>query len=372
MTEWNPSAPGPEPTSGGGSTPPGPPYGGAADGPASPGGPAPADPYGPYQPPAGQPGYGQPGYGQPGYGQPGYGQPGYGQPGGLPSYPGGYAAPMGGVPVPGGDPMVSPDYSGWWQRTIALIKKVLTPLLILHGGAAVVRYAATLIFLGLSPSQSEIQANAGSNDPGQILHLLGPLFGGGLVLGLISVAIGLFVALGTVFLIVAAATDGPADLGSALRGVARRVPALLGWGILAGLVILPGLFACVLPGLYLLAVFAILPAVVMIERDTAFVRCFKVFHADLGTSLSRVLTVAGVGLVAGVIGGIPNAILNAATTDGGTSLTAGAAIGQLIVAAVGAVSGLLTASLLTTGYADMRARKEPVSALSLAHEMVRP
>src|SRR5438046_6102816 len=102
-------------------------------------GPAPDPGQQPYQPPQypqQPPPYPQPQYPQqpPPYPQPQYPQqpPPYPQqpyqP--LPSYPTeGYAVPE---VAPGGDPLVSPDYNCWWQRTMAIVKASWKELLTLQ------------------------------------------------------------------------------------------------------------------------------------------------------------------------------------------------------------------------------------------------
>ena len=99
-------------------------------------------------------------------------------------------------------------------------------------------------------------------------------------------------------------------LGAALGLAVRRVFPLIGWQILAGLIILVGICACVLPAIYLSAVFMLLPAVVTFERGgSAISRCFKLFHQDLGASISRIATIAGIGIGIGVVAYIINMLI---------------------------------------------------------------
>lgn len=138
------------------------------------------------------------------------------------------------------------------------------------------------------------------------------------------------------------------------------------------MIVLVGILLCFLPGLYAAAAFAFLPAVVAFERGEVIGRCFRLLHADLGASLSRVLTVGGIYLGAGVVSSIIGRLIRVIeySTDN-TAVGIVSALTELAVTGVfSAVVTILTIPLLVGAYADMRARLDgDVHAGRLAAEL---
>jgi hypothetical protein len=171
-------------------------------------------------------------------------------------------------------------------------------------------------------------------------------------------------------------------LGAALGLAVRRLVPLIGWQILAGLIILAGVCACVLPAIYLAAVFTLLPVVVTFERGgSAISRCFKLFHQDLGASISRIATILGIGIGVGAVAYVINMIIEVsagqpmfdpeasspfAKVD--TGYMTAVVIGTVVAEMIGRAAGVLTAPLSLTAYADLRARVEPLTTATLADE----
>jgi archaellum biogenesis protein FlaJ (TadC family) len=161
------------------------------------------------------------------------------------------------------------------------------------------------------------------------------------------------------------------SIGAAMGTGLRRLPALLGWGIVAGLAALLGFVLCILPGIYVTAVVSILTAVVVAERGVGVGRCFQLFNADFGSSVARIGTIAALGLGFGIVSSIVSAIATAIVGGGGgLSAQSHESVLSIIVGAV--VSGLFSIvsatvfpPLLLTAYADMRARTEPFSTAYL-------
>jgi hypothetical protein len=312
-------------------------------------------------------------------GQPGPGPQWPGQPGPDPQWPG---QPWPGQPWPGaplgpsgGDPLISPDYSGWWQRATAVVRSSWRQLVALQAilaavtfglqGAAGVASALTVRDLRQAVDADEQPSLAG----------FFAAFGLVIVAALLGALLSTLITLAAVHLVVTTATGGRPRVGSCLAGAARRLPAMFGWGFLAGLITVAGVCACVLPAIYLYAVFIVLAPVVALERDNAISRCFKLFHGDLGASLARVATVAGLGIGGLLLGSLTRAIGGAAV-DPVTATTPALVISQLIGSALSvAIAGVLrvlTDPLTVAAYADMRARVEPLSSAVLAQELTRP
>ncbi|BEL09685.1 hypothetical protein Q0Z83_078760 [Actinoplanes sichuanensis] len=274
-------------------------------------------------------------------------------PGQPPSLPPAY------YPTPA-DPLVSPDYEGWWRRGVALARQTWRQVLTVHLIAAVPTTAlvlpATLRFneetaaLGLVPGRA-------LPDMTEYLRAALQLVGVSVVASLIS-AVAVTVSLQ---LVVLAATGRPVSIPVAFRVGIRRAPAVIGWGLLAGFVYAGAFLACFLPILYVAAALMVLPVIVTLERGSGIGRAFTLFHADLGTSVSRVATMFGLNLagiiVSAVIGAVGQAVI------GGSAATVGAA---LLNTVAGLVIGILLTPLLVTAYADMRARREPFSTAYLA------
>jgi hypothetical protein len=173
---------------------------------------------------------------------------------------------------------------------------------------------------------------------------------------------------------VRAATGGQPELASCLAGAARRLFPLIGWGMLAGLILIGGFCACILPGIYFAAVFTIIAPVVAVERGGIISRCFKLFNRDLGASLARVATIGGIALGGGLLAAVPGAI-GGAITDPASATTPALVVSELIGVAVSvAISGVLrvlTDPLTVAAYADMRARVEPLSSAVIAQGLAR-
>ncbi|MET8148211.1 hypothetical protein ACIBSW_31230 [Actinoplanes sp. NPDC049668] len=271
------------------------------------------------------------------------------------------------------DPLVSPDFAGWWSRSFALLKAVWQPVALIQLiwviPVLIVMVAVQLSFMD---QLNAATASAQSGVPGDID--LGELFLPFLVLipvALVAGLAGLVVSGAAYQLMIQKVTGQPVSIGAALMASLRRVPAMLGWGILAGFAVVLGFIFCILPGVYIAAVVSILTAVVMVERGVGIGRCFQLFHADLGTSVSRIATIAGLGFGVNVASSIVSAIFAAIFGGAGGF----AAQGQMTVASIIAeavvtslfsvVAGTLFPPLLLTAYADMRARTEPFSTAFL-------
>lgn len=95
---------------------------------------------------------------------------------------------------------------------------------------------------------------------------------GNLALGLIALVVSLAVSTlyqGTVVGLVSDVQDGRRDysIGEQMRSVTPVVMPLIGAGILAGLGIVLGLVLLVVPGLYLLTIWAVIAPVIVVERS---------------------------------------------------------------------------------------------------------
>lgn len=268
--------------------------------------------------------------------------------------------------------MISPDFGGWWQRGLSLAKLTWRQILALQAVVAVLTFGTqTLAGTWQSFALRDIEEDAAAGRDPEIATFLA---GSGLLLAasVVLLLVSMVATLAAVRIVVEAAAGREPDLGAAVAGAARRLFPTLGWGIIAGLIILVGVCACVVPGLYFAAVFLVLPAVVAVERGNAISRCFKLFHGNLGSSLARVATIFGLtigaGIVASIVGGIAGLAAPPATASS-TAIIAVAAVTAAVGAVISGAVRLFLDPLTVAAYADMRARIEPLSTPMLAHEL---
>jgi hypothetical protein len=275
------------------------------------------------------------------------------------------------------DPLISADYAGWWQKNKNLFQGYWRQLALLQGVGAVAALVLRVPAALVQAIQTRGLRDAGQLDSAEIRHavvsalpaltvgILGSILAG-LVLALISLA--------GMRLLVTGVTGGQPSIPDALRGALGRLFPLVGWSLLAGLILLVGFCACFVPALYFAAVFAVLPAVVLFERGGVIVRCFKLFHGDFGSSIARVATVIGIAIAVSLVSSSVATIVDTvarAWSAGTGGLVSGTVIGTLFQVAITAALGVLLTPLVLTTYADERARLEPLHTGILAHELTR-
>ena len=269
------------------------------------------------------------------------------------------------------DPLVSADYSGWWQRSTALVRRAWRTLLLVQLCTAVPALVLVIpaqVFIDLASNDLQGYAAGGPvPDWGRVL----PTFAGALPALLIA---GFIYSIGTVAcarVVAAVAVGRELTPGQALRSVLNRVPALIGWSVVGGLLGLLAFVLCILPVFYVAAVLVILPVVVLFEPGNGIDRCFKLFHVDLGAAVARVVTIAAVSVGVSIIFGVLSTLASLAIRGPGslgTAAVAAASSSEVITDSIagGLISGigtLVTAILITpmivAAYADLRARHEP-------------
>lgn len=299
--------------------------------------------------------------------------------GGNPSLPlTGYSVPY--LSQPGFDPLISPDAAGWWRRSVAIVSVGWMHLAAIQAIGAAVQVMVEVplkLYIASRPTPMLFaDPSAGTTpDPPNVTALLEPL-GLSLTAVFAATVIGTVVAIATMQVGVVIAAGGQPRLGPALLAAARRTFPLLGWQMVAGLVVAAGLCACVLPALYLLAVFTILPAVVAFERTNAISRCLGLFRGNVGPAVGRTATIIGIGVAAGIVTTIFTRLIGAtgfAPTAASTSVSIAATVMSTVIGAITArSSAILTGPLTLTAYADLRARIEPLTTQTLLAELGTP
>ena len=172
----------------------------------------------------------------------------------------------------------------------------------------------------------------------------------------------MFIAQGvSVFVVAKEATGEQVDLSSAVRLAAQRALPLLGWSLLAGILVVLGLIL-ILPGLYLMIVFgASLTGVVIFER-AGIGRTFSLVNPAFGQTLGRLLSFA---LAVIVYSAIVNFIISALVGREGFVYQLLSNILSLPVSFAFVGVGIVT-------YATLRNRENPaVTTPTLAAELDR-
>ncbi|GIF53827.1 hypothetical protein Afe04nite_83660 [Asanoa ferruginea] len=292
--------------------------------------------------------------------------------GGVP--PGGYLPPpqFGPQTV---DPLVSPDYSGWWGRATTIVRHGWKPLATIQALGLVLSLllqAPVGIYVAFASDDLQRAFPEPGTTSGQAD--LTPFFvalGLGVGAALLGVLVTSMVTLAVVHVGASVAIGAPVRIDDALRLAARRIFPLIGWQLLTIPIYLVGLCLCVLPVFYVAAVFAVLPVVVAAERTGAVGRCFTLFHRNLGVSAGRLATILGLTLAVGLIGAVFSGIIEAGTSAGSSTAATvvGVVVSTLISAALSGALAILVAPLTLTAYADMRARTEPFNAMVIAQEL---
>ncbi|GIJ43878.1 hypothetical protein Val02_07640 [Virgisporangium aliadipatigenens] len=262
------------------------------------------------------------------------------------------------------DPLVSPDYGGWWARGLRLLGRCFWPLLAVHLVGALVA-AAVQVPLFLAARRLSVVTD------GPTILVATSYIVVGLAVRLAAQAV---VTVAGVHAVVARAAGAPVRVGTALGYALRRALPLFAWEFVAGLLIAVSVVLLVLPSLYVGLVVLMLPAVVAFERGSAAVpRCFKLFHASFGTALARtvtlaVLTLVGL-LVAQVLGSLVAAMSAFFVTDLDTLETLITVLAPTLTTLFGGVAAACTTPLLVATYADLRARAEGTTTPHLAYAL---
>jgi hypothetical protein len=300
----------------------------------------------PGQAPPPGPGPGQGQYGQgypppPGYGQQAYGQEGSGQ------QPYGYGQPAqypGGAPTPLADPLVAADFSDWWTKVLAVLKRSWQPLLL-------IQIATALPALIIAAVLGVVVAAGGGT--------IGLAVSGGIFVILV-VAVSLLAQGASVYVVTRQAAEQPVGAGEALSFAAGRALPLLGWGILAGILVFIGFLLLIIPGIYLAVVFtAALTGVIMYER-AGLGRTFTLVNRQFWGTFGRLITFA---IAAAIYSGIITAIVSTFTQP--ESLARSIIVNILTLPVTLAAAGVAVVT-----YASLRNKENPqVGTPTLVQEL---
>jgi hypothetical protein len=264
-------------------------------------------------------------------------------------WPGSANSRQGRVPqaAPLSDPLVPPDLRGWFERVIGVVRRSLVPLLIIQVGVAVI---SAMVSFAMSPALA-----AGPDPSGfdSLLALLGVM---------IAVAVGVFAQGASVYIAIRDAAGHQASAQEAMQFAAARAPALIGWGLVAGVLTVFGFLMLIVPGLYLAIVFgAALAGVVTVER-AGIARCFELVNARFGPTVARMVLAVAVGISYTVVAGF---VVGALSTPDSFSEA-------LLRALVEIPLGMAAVGVAVVTYAELRFHERgEVFTSTLAAELVR-
>src|SRR4051794_20949680 len=200
--------------------------------------------------------------------------------GGQPAFPGAYAAT---------DPLVATSFSDWWSKVIGVLSRSWQPLLIIQLATVVPGMLVAAVVTAAAGTDSTVVSVAG-----MIVGVIGSL---------ILFVVALLAQGASVYVVGKQASGQEVGAGPALTFAAGRALPLLGWGLLAGILVTLGFLVLVLPGIYLLVVFgATLTGVIMFERE-GLGRTFALVNPAFGQTLGRLLTFVLAALIYSAIAG---------------------------------------------------------------------
>jgi hypothetical protein len=270
------------------------------------------------------------------------------------------------------DPLISNDFNGWWHRGFQLAKAAWRPMALIQ---AIVGVPALILLAPAMVTFQERQrvalARLEATTTSDEMPDFGALFAGFPILLAAAFAAGLFYMFGQLAcqqVVVATATGRPGGkVGPAFLTATKRLLPLIGWYLLALPVAIVATVLCFFPVIYVAAALAVLPVVVLLERGKGIGRSFQLFHTNLGVSVSRIATIAGLSLAGGMALTLLTTIVDA--TIGGsvsTPNTTATVINTVLQGAYYVVAYPILAPLLVAAYADLRARRESFTTADLA------
>lgn len=262
--------------------------------------------------------------------------------------------------APEKDPIVAGDFSDWTAKIVDAVSRSWRRLFVLQAIVAVpVAFASALAAYSAGDGLTNLMTDLG-NQSDITIERPGPFGVAVALLILFALIIGAMVQVASVWLIVKD-TERPAPIAGALRfGVGRMLP-LIGWEILAGLMIVVG-FILIIPGIYLAVVMVpSLVGAVVFDR-VGIKRCFQLARGQFFALFGRCLM----------------ALLFAAAYSQLVSLVIKLIFGSADSSAWGSevVSGLLNLPLqviasafVVITYAELRGREGPTTARQLSAQL---
>ncbi|MFD5825671.1 hypothetical protein [Lentzea sp. NPDC060358] len=293
-----------------------------------------------------------------------------------PQQPYGYNAP----PPPGAQPSIKPGVIPLRPLAVGeIVDGAITtmrryPKLIIGAAAVVAAITQIIGLLVQLPFLDDLTALA-TLDPNamtdqQILDqfrdsMVG--FFGGTFLSVLPLLLGTVFLSGFITVVVGHAVLGePVTFAQAWEEFKPRLLPLLGATLLSGLVITVGLVFCVIPGIYLYVIFALVTPALVLERcgvGAAFGRSNTLVKGAWWRTFGVLLLTIVIGSVISWIISLPFGLLGAASTGFSADPTAVLSVGALVLSTVGAIIAStitlpFSSAVTVLLYVDRRMRAE--------------
>jgi hypothetical protein len=286
--------------------------------------------------------------------------------------------------VPPKDPLVPANFAGWFQRIVEVIRRSFQQLAMLQLIAALVSAVVGGVLAGFSPDTSaysaQVEADAAAGaapDLGALGGAVGTVLVLSLVGGLISLVANAFVQSGSIYVATRDAAGQSTTASEGLRFSVGRALPLIGWGLLAGVIVgffltlgvflsitvNVALFVLAIPGLYLsIVIFSSLYGVVVIERG-GLGRCFALIKGRFWATTGRMVVAV---LLGGIYAGVAQAV--SSVVGGGPT-----GVFSVILHAVLMIPlGVAAIAAIVVTYAELRFHENTeVSTPALAAELAR-
>jgi hypothetical protein len=272
------------------------------------------------------------------------------------------------------DPLVTPPgagVSGWFARATGVARRSWRSLLLITLATQAVPGAVTgLAVLAATPA-ARSASTGGPTAAAQAGPMLGELLTFMGVVSVLAVLASLLQSVGWAagtWALTREALAEPVRVAAALRYGVRRALGLWGWTLLAGLIIMVGACACVLPGIYAAFALSLTGPIFLFERVNPIGRSFRIVHSRLAMVLGRVGLVAAV-VIGGslAVGVLENVGLLAVGANAGLSVGAGVVTVLAALLNLPLYAAQLVGLVIT--YAEQRGWEGPVNSAQLAGEL---
>jgi hypothetical protein len=257
------------------------------------------------------------------------------------------------------DPLVPTGFGGWCTRVIGVCSRSGNTLWRLHVITVVVSALYWALIAAAIPNFVELQCAVATGQArlADVATYLASALGAELVL----FVVGAFVWGAAVFVAIRDAAGRPATATQGLRFAAQRALPLMGWWLLAGLLISVGTIMLVVPGLFLTVLFyASLLAVVVVERR-GIGRSMELSSGRFWRTSGRLLIA---GLVSALVGLVADSI-----GDWPLPGFAGVALGELSRAGLMVPVNVMLTGVAVVTYAELRRQDNGCTTSALAAQL---
>ncbi len=253
------------------------------------------------------------------------------------------------------DPLVPEDFSAWMAKIVDAFGRSWRLVALLQFSLNLPLAIVLVLFQHAAGSRITVGSDAS-------LHFRHPgaAAGLGVLLVVLALVLGALVQLGSLWVIVRQADGGTVGLGPALRFALSRALPMIGWEVLAALMIGVG-FVLVLPGIYLAVVLIpTLLGVVGLERR-GLRRCFELANRSFLALFGRCCAALLIALAyTRIVQVVINAIFGSSADGYGPQLASGLLQLPLDVAGI---------AFLVVTYAELRGRNVRTTTRELATDL---